>query len=895
MADRKMSREQRRKELEKQKKAKKPAKGIFKKIITLLVVACLLLFIGGAVLFTVYASSAPELDEKSLRDPISSIVLDQNGDRFAVIGAENRKYIPYEEIPQTMEDAILATEDVRFYDHMGIDLFRLGGAVIANFTQGFGSQGASTITQQVIKNSFLKNEKTLKRKAQEAYLAVQLESEYEKEEIFEMYFNKILMSGNIYGFGTAAEYFYGKELSELELHEMALLAGMPQSPNNYNPFKHPEQAEKRRNIVLSLMHQHGKISEEEMKAAQAIPVTEGLKPEDQRKVDSDNKYEAFLDVVIEELKDHGDEQLLAEGITIHTTLDPKAQQTVEQQLANYEFPTEKIQTGIAVINTKTGGIAAIGGGRNYIYQNFNYAQDLTSRQPGSTIKPLLDYGPAIEYLNWSTAQIVNDEPYKYKGTDQTIRNADGKYKGDITLRQALVESRNVPSVKVFEEVGTKRAGEFIDNLGIDVGELNSAVALGGSEKGISPIQMAASYAAFGNNGVYSKPYAITKITYRDGQTEKTYKPEPVVAMKDSTAYMITDMLRGVINQSNGSGRRAAVPGVDLAGKTGTTNYTADEFEKWNLKSGSVPDSWFAGYSTDYSIAIWSGYKDKKDAMTTWDERRVPQYLFRNIMAEISDGTERFKKPNSVVEATIEVGTNPIKLASDYTPDELKRTELFVKGTEPKEVSEEYDVVEVGAPTNLQADYNAEDQSVHLTWDHDSPDEDLQIGFVVSVTIDGADSKVISTQQEKQIKVEGIQPGSNYTFSVVAFVDEVQSSPATVSVRISPSDEGEENNDDEGNNGNEGNENGNGQGNGNNNGNGNGNGNGQGNGDGDTPPDDGETPPDEEGDGESPPPEEGTPPPDDGDNSGTGTTSGSSTGSGSGSDSSGDSDTPPTNP
>ncbi|MFC4411328.1 PBP1A family penicillin-binding protein [Chungangia koreensis] len=885
MADRKMSREQRRKELEKQKKAKKPAKGIFKKIVTLIVAVCLLLFIGGAVLFTVYASSAPELDEKSLKDPISSIVLDKNGDRFAVIGAENRKYIPYEEIPQTMEDAILATEDVRFYNHMGIDLFRLGGAVLANFTQGFGSQGASTITQQVIKNSFLKNEKTLKRKAQEAYLAIQLEREYEKEEIFEMYFNKVLMSGNRYGFGTAAEYFYGKELNELELQEMALLAGMPQSPNNYNPFKNPERAEKRRNIVLSLMHQHGKISEEEMKAAQAIPVTEGLKPEDQRKMDSDNKYEAFLDVVLEELRVQGDEQLLAEGITIHTTLDPKAQQTVENQLANYDFPTETLETGIAVIDTKTGGIAAIGGGRNYIFQNWNYAQDLKDRQPGSTIKPLLDYGPAIEYLSWSTGQTVTDEPYKYKGTDQTIRNADGKYKGDIPLRQALYESRNVPSIKVFEEVGTKRAGQFIKKLGIDVGDLNSAVAIGGSEKGISPIQMAASYAAFGNKGVYTKPYSITKISYRDGQTEKTYKSEPVVAMKDSTAYMVTDMLRDVINHPNGSGRRAAVPGVDVAGKTGTTNYTKKEFEEYNLKSGSVPDSWFSGYTTDYSISIWSGYKDKKNAMTTWDERRVPQYLFRNIMGEISEGTASFKKPSSVVEATVEVGTNPLKLASDYTPDELKRTELFVKGTEPKEVSEEYDIVEVGAPINLQADYNPEDQSALLSWDHESPDEDLQIGFVVSVTIDGAESKVLSTQQEKQLKVDGIQPGSNYTFSVVAFVDEVQSSPATVSLRISASPEDE---------GDKGNDKGNGNGQGNGNGNGNGQGNGNGNGETQPPPDGSETPPEDGGAGEEPPPEEGTPPPDDGggDDSGTGTTSGSSIGT---PESDGTGETPPTNP
>src|SRR5690606_12995947 len=208
-------------------------------------------FLFGVVLFAVYASSAPDLDEELLRDPISPVFLANDGEtEIPYFTAQNREYVEYEDIPQVMEDAILATEDNRFYDHSGIDLIRLGGAVVANVTGGFGSQGASTITQQVIKNSFLSNEKTLKRKAQEAYLAYKLEQEYTKEEIFEMYFNKILMSGNTYGFGTAAEHFYGKPLSELGLPEMALLAGMPQSPNNYNPFNHPEAAEKRRNIVL---------------------------------------------------------------------------------------------------------------------------------------------------------------------------------------------------------------------------------------------------------------------------------------------------------------------------------------------------------------------------------------------------------------------------------------------------------------------------------------------------------------------------------------------------------------------------------------------------------------------------------------------------------------------
>ncbi|MET0785695.1 MAG: biosynthetic peptidoglycan transglycosylase, partial [Paenisporosarcina sp.] len=253
MSEKPSSRGQRRKELEKQKKSKQSSKkGLFKKIITAVIIIGLAGLLFGAGLFAFYASSAPALDEEALKDPISTEVYDKNNKLFATFGAENRDYVAYEEIPKLMEDAILATEDVRFYDHMGIDFYRLGGAIIANVTSGFGSQGASTLTQQVIKNSFLQNEKTLKRKAQEAYLAYQLEQKYEKEEIFEMYFNKVLMSGRIWGIGTASQSFFGRDLKDLQLHEVALLAGMPQSPNNFNPFKNPEAAEKRRNIVLRL-------------------------------------------------------------------------------------------------------------------------------------------------------------------------------------------------------------------------------------------------------------------------------------------------------------------------------------------------------------------------------------------------------------------------------------------------------------------------------------------------------------------------------------------------------------------------------------------------------------------------------------------------------------------
>src|SRR5690554_5089975 len=386
-----------RKELHRQRESKKKnQKPPMTKRLKWTVLSILILFgagfLFGAGLFVYYASSAPELNEELLKDPITAEFYDANGELFATIGVENRKYIEYEDIPQEMIDAILATEDVRFHKHFGIDFLRLGSAVIANFTGGFGSQGASTITQQVVKNSFLSNDKTLKRKAQEAWLAIQLEQQYEKEEIFEMYFNKILMSGNVYGFGTGADYFFGKELNELELDEIALLAGMPQSPNNYNPFKFPDRAQKRRDLVLDLMVQHGKITKAEADEAKKIEVASRILPEEERKGIAGMNFDPFLDVALSELEERGDIKLLAEGIKVYTTLDPRAQTTVEKIMYNpNNFPTETIESGIAVIDTKSGAIRAIGGGRNFKTRDWNYAHDLKLRPPGSTLKPIVAY------------------------------------------------------------------------------------------------------------------------------------------------------------------------------------------------------------------------------------------------------------------------------------------------------------------------------------------------------------------------------------------------------------------------------------------------------------------------------------------------------------------------
>lgn len=398
MANNYRTREERRKFLEAEKKAKKEkskAKTIFKRIVVICAALGIIGFIGGLGAFAYMVKDAPELDEALLKDPISSEIYDKDGKLIAEIGAEKRNYVEYDDIPELVRNAVLATEDVRFFEHHGIDFLRLGSAVIANFRDGFGAQGGSTITQQVVKNYFLNPEKTITRKVQEAWLAYKLEQKYSKEQIFEMYVNKNWMGTGGHGIATAAKAYFNKELDELTLAEAATLAGIPQSPANYDPFTNPDKSEKRRNIVLSLMHQHGFITEKQMKEAQAEDLTASLVPEEERQK-NDIPYDSFIGYAVKEIKEkYPSINPFSDGLKIYTTIDTAAQDYVDRLLNSNEivkFPNDQIQAGITLLDTKTGAIRALGGGRNQkVTFGFNFATD-AKRQPGSTFKPIFAYG-----------------------------------------------------------------------------------------------------------------------------------------------------------------------------------------------------------------------------------------------------------------------------------------------------------------------------------------------------------------------------------------------------------------------------------------------------------------------------------------------------------------------
>lgn len=742
MANDSQSRAARRKQ---QSKSKKKNKSIFKKVILIIGIVFLASLIGIGGLFTFYIATAPDLDGALLSDPASSKIYDMDEELYADLGTEKRTKTSYTDLPDTLIDAVLATEDVRFFEHSGIDLRRIGAAVLANLTDGFGSEGASTITQQVVKDSFLSTDKTIKRKVQEQWIAIQLDREYSKEEILELYLNKIYYGSGAYGVATAANTYFSKtDLAELTLAESAILAGLPQRPSAYDPTVNPDLTQERMETVLNLMVRHEKITEAEAEEAKAVKVEDILNVS----VEQETPYQAFIQKVADEVEEKTGANIYTDGLKVYTTLDSVAQEEVELVLSNSDenpiaFPDDELQSGIVVTATNTGAIRAIGGGRNRENNNgWNYAYQGDGRQAGSAIKPILDYGPAIEYLNWSTYQQINDDaPYETTGADP-IRNWNDKYQGWMSIRYALQWSLNVPALKTLDEVGLAQAQGFSEGLGIEYpNEINIRDGIGGAKNNVTPLDIAGAYSAFGNEGIYNEPYAVTKIVYDDGSSEDL-KSEPVAAMSDSTAYMITDMLKSVVQ--SGTGTVANVSSIPMAGKTGTTNNNADV--------------WFAGYSTNYTISVWSGYPETNERAVPNSHTKVSQNLFNHVMSTISAGvsTPDFEKPSSVVEVKVEKGSNPAKLASSYTPSSQIVTELFKKGHEPEATSEKYE--QLDPVSSLSASYDEEKNLIDVSWDYKG-DEDVT--FQVST---GSNN---TTTDNNELEISNVERGTSYTIEVIA--------------------------------------------------------------------------------------------------------------------------------
>lgn len=709
-------------------------------------ITCLVGF--SAFMIYVKAKADPLFDTANLNTVELTRLYDKDGKEFAKLGSEKREKVSYEQLPEVLIDAIVATEDSRFFQHNGFDAPRFLKAALGQLAGHSGAGGASTLSMQVVKNSFTDHlgQKTagkdgIVRKFEDIYLAVfKLEKKYSKEEIVEYYVNNHFLGGNIYGVQEAAKTYFGKDVSELNLSEAATIAGMFKSPNYYRPNVNPKNATARRQTVLNLMVRHGYITKEEADIAAAIPMDSLTTTDSSSGILS--QYQGYIDTVADEIKNKYGINPYTTPLLVYTNLDRSRQDAVNSVLngENYNWINDKVQTGVSVLDSETGKILAIGNGRNVNNRSndnvdqYNYATQI-KRQPGSTAKPLFDYGPGIEYNNWSTYELFDDAPYSYSN-GRSIKNWDGKYFGTITLRKALSTSRNIPALKAFQKVDNKKIRKFVTSLGITPEVCNSGYKYDkekdlcinktdssdtqnpltlheahsiGAFTGVSPLEMSAAYAAFSNGGYYNEPYTVEKIVFRQTKKEVTHKSTKTQVMSDATAFMISSVLQDV-SLTGGTPKNVAC-------KTGTTNFDDNTMKSYRMPNDAIRDSWVVGYSTKTVIGMWYGYDSftKQSIADGYVLHNVPatiqkERLFNALVSAgaMESNREEFKQPSSVVKVGVAAGSNPAKLAS---PGQSAIYEYFKKGYEPNE----YDTnsYKLPAPGNLKATESG--GKVTLSW------------------------------------------------------------------------------------------------------------------------------------------------------------------------------------
>ena len=629
--------------------------------------------------------------DKIYAQPASSIVYDADGEPVgALSGAQARVWTPLSEIPQHVRDAFLAAEDHRFYEHCGISVRRILAAALANLRSGGYSQGASTITQQLIKLTHLSAEKTLSRKAQEAFLALQLERTLSKDEILECYLNTIYFGSGAYGVAAAARTFFDRDVSELTLAESALLAGVIKSPSGYAPDVHPERAVERRDGILDDMAEYGYVSSAQAEAAKAQPLAlrmEGSAPE---------SGGWFLDAALDEAADRlsiSADEALTSGLRIYTAYEPAIQAAADALFADAaNFPADagdgtQAQAALVAMRPDTGEICALVGGRSYeVRRGLNRATQI-QRSPGSAIKPVSAYAAAIDAYGFTPTSFVEDTPRTFAGGYEP-GNAGGASYGTVTLREALSRSLNVATVDLADLIGVDavRAYALKFGLPLDAQDDNLALSLGSMTYGVSPAQLCAAYAALANGGVRVEPHLVARIEDAEGNVLYEAEAPRERAVQDSTAAMLTDMLRTAA--SEGSARALSAAGVPVAGKTGTVS-DAD---------GSTRDVWTAAYTPDLALTVWMGFDQPGDSRRmsaseggSGAPARLCAKLLETVSSELS-GAE-FSLPASVRTALVDraaLEKNEVRLATERTPADCTVAELFPAGATPSEFSTEWD-------------------------------------------------------------------------------------------------------------------------------------------------------------------------------------------------------------
>lgn len=624
--------------------------------------------------------------------------------RDNVIKTINRKYklkVEYNELPTQFVSALICAEDLRFFNHDGIDTSRLFAALYNNLIEKDFSQGASTLTQQLIKNTHLTNEKTITRKIKEMFLSLKLEEKLSKEEIITAYSNLILFDGITPGVNNAANRFFGKDIWNVNVVEAASLAALVKSPTKYNPIKYPENNKERRNLILKTMYEYNFISDKVYENAIKVETIDMLKKEE--KDLNTYPYQAYIDIVYDEVEKITGLNPYITPMNIYTYLDSDLQTQLDyiqqNRDASIKIEDEYQQIAASVIDNETGALVGVIGGKDYKGERLlNRAYDVR-RQPASTIKPLLSYALAIEHLNWSDVHVVDDVPYMYPGTNISVKNVDGRYMGELLLEEALGYSRNTVALKTLQEVIDKiginkvlNYLEDIDMLDCERDLFNMSYGIGGMYNGVTPIQLASAFSIFPNLGIYKKATTIRKIEIIDDKTIENEINEKRV-LSEETSFKMSNVLKKVVDNNYWSMGTLKKNYCDIGAKSGTSNFDYQTLRKLNYPTGACKDIWYAGFSKDYTVTVWTGFdknlpNEKTFFYASNDSRvGVAKRILNKILSLKAKSKLRFTPPETLYKVGVVRGVYPYVLPDEYTPTHMITYGYFKKEEIPTEFIE----------------------------------------------------------------------------------------------------------------------------------------------------------------------------------------------------------------
>ncbi len=655
----------------------RPKRHIFRRLALALAVLTLGGLTAGWFLFDVPSWQRLDLAKITAVQQTGAVYDRHDQQITALKGSQDRTVIPLSTLPDYVKNAFLAAEDLRFYQHYGFDPVRIFGAIVANLRSRSYSEGASTITQQLIKLTHLSADKTIARKLEEVYLAVQLEAACTKDEILEMYLNYVYFGRGAYGIEAAARSYFETGASELTPAQAAALAAIVKAPSAYAPHLNPGANASRRRYILSTMLEHAMLTKDQYDTAVAeeLSIAPAAKTE--------NAYGWFTDAVIEEagrLLGISGDALLGGGYHIYTTLEPEYQQIADAEYAQSKFfaaaasDGEKPQSAMACLDADTGAVLCVVGGREYTVQRgLNRATQLR-RQPGSAMKPLAVYAPAIESYGATTATVLNDTPTTFTG-GYTPRNSGNSYHGFVTVREALKWSMNVAAVQMLSRIGVSAGREYLQKVGIPLTDADwgLSLALGSLTYGVSPVQLAAAYAVFGNGGTYHEPYFIRAIQDAAGNVIYAHTRQGTRVLSRETAYLMNSLLQSVT--ASGTGAKLSAAGTPVAGKTGTNNMTG----------GGNRDIWMAAYNREIATAFWMGFDrpDSKHRLAGWvSGGDYTAALAAEFFKNAYQGKDKpaFDTPEGIVWQTVDRASvewlGEAMLATDLTPKSYRYSEVF---------------------------------------------------------------------------------------------------------------------------------------------------------------------------------------------------------------------------